>query len=86
MEPEGSLPFSEEPAVGPCPEPDESSLHHRAVALRSVLILSSKLGSGLQSGLVPWDLFANIMYAFVISPMRATFLAPFHSAWFYHPK
>jgi hypothetical protein len=27
MEPEGSLPCSQEPAIGPCPEPDESSLH-----------------------------------------------------------
>jgi hypothetical protein len=27
MEPEGSLLRSQEPATGPCPEPDESSHH-----------------------------------------------------------
>jgi hypothetical protein len=29
MEPEGSLSCSPEPANGPYPEPDESSLHHQ---------------------------------------------------------
>jgi hypothetical protein len=27
MEPEGSLPFSQNPAIGPCAKPDASSLH-----------------------------------------------------------
>jgi hypothetical protein len=27
MEPEGSLPFSQDPATGPYPEPDASTLH-----------------------------------------------------------
>jgi hypothetical protein len=27
MEPEGLLSYSQEPATGPCPEPDESSPH-----------------------------------------------------------
>jgi hypothetical protein len=28
MEPEGSLPFSQEPSTGPDPEPDQSSPYH----------------------------------------------------------
>jgi hypothetical protein len=28
MEPEGSLPFSQEPDTGPCPEPDQSNPYH----------------------------------------------------------
>jgi len=41
MEPEGSLPCSQGPAAGLCPDPDESSPHvAHAVSLRSILILS----------------------------------------------
>jgi hypothetical protein len=31
MEPEGSLPFSQEPCTGPYPEPDQSNLYHSIV-------------------------------------------------------
>jgi hypothetical protein len=37
MQPEGSLPCSQEPATGPYPEPDESSRHPKPVSVRSVL-------------------------------------------------
>ena len=42
MEPEGLLPYSQEPASCPYPEPD-----------RSILILSSHRRLGLPSGLYP---------------------------------
>jgi hypothetical protein len=44
-EPEGSSPYSQEPATGPYPEPTGSNLH----SLRSILILSSHLRLGLPS-------------------------------------
>jgi hypothetical protein len=33
MEPEGSLSCSQKPAIGPSPEPDESSSPHRSLSL-----------------------------------------------------
>jgi hypothetical protein len=53
MEPEGSLPCSQEPATGPYPEPDESSSHPHPSSLRSILMLPSYLRLGLMSGLFP---------------------------------
>jgi hypothetical protein len=33
MEPEGSLPSSQEPSTGPYPEPDQSNTHHPTLSL-----------------------------------------------------
>jgi hypothetical protein len=55
MDAEGSLPYSQQPATGPYPEPDESSPLPPSfpVSLRSVLILFSRICLGLPSGLFP---------------------------------
>jgi hypothetical protein len=45
------------------------------ISLRSILILSTYLRLGLPSGLFPSGLPINILYAFLFSPIRATFPA-----------
>jgi len=75
METEGSLPRLKESAIGPYPEPDEFSQHLLTLFLRSILILSSQLGLGLQSCLFPSRFSTKISYTFLIAPIRATYLA-----------
>jgi hypothetical protein len=49
LEPEGSSPYLQEPGVGPYREPYASSSQiSRPISLRSILILSSSLRSGLR--------------------------------------
>jgi hypothetical protein len=40
-EPEGSSPYSQEPATGPYPEPTETTLQPQPFSLRSILIPST---------------------------------------------
>jgi hypothetical protein len=52
MEPEGSLPCSEEPAAGPCPEPHETRLHSYNL-INICFNIIHHLRLGLPSGLFP---------------------------------
>jgi hypothetical protein len=73
MEPEGSLPCSQELSTAPYPEPDESNPYHPILSLlRSTLIFSIHLRLGLNSGLLPSGFPTNILSAFLYSPIRAT--------------
>jgi hypothetical protein len=74
MEPEGSLPHSQEFAICPYPEPDQSSPCTLLLEV-SFLILSSHLRLGLPSGSCPPGLPTRTLYAPVLSPIRAICLA-----------
>ena len=54
MEPEGSLPHLQEPAICSYPQPDRSSpCPFHSTSLRYILILSCHLRLGLPSGIFP---------------------------------
>jgi hypothetical protein len=74
IEPESSLPCSQEPPIGPYPEPDKSNPCH-PIPLRFILILFTHLRLGHSSGLYPSGFPTNILYAFLFSSIRATFRA-----------
>jgi hypothetical protein len=74
MEPEGSLPCSQEPSTGPYPWARSiQSIPPHPVPLKFNLILSSHLHLGLPSGLFPSDFPTKILYAFRFFPMSAIY-------------
>jgi hypothetical protein len=69
MEPDDSLPCSQEPDAGSYPEPDESSPYHpHSVFLRLIVILSSHLHLGFLSNFFPCDFPTKTLYAFLSFP------------------
>jgi hypothetical protein len=78
MEPEGSLPHSQESSIGPHPEIDQSSPfqpHLNSPRLILILRVFTHLRLGLASGLLP----SNNIYAFLLYHVRAT--CPDHISW-----
>jgi len=71
MEPEVSLPYSQKPASGPCPEADER-FPRPHIYLSSTLILSSNLHLYLISGLYPSSFPTKALYELFFSPILAT--------------
>jgi hypothetical protein len=80
MEPEGSIPCSQEPSTGPYPEPYQSTPSH-PIFLRSILILFTHLRLSIPSGLFPSGLPTNILYAFLFSPHSCYMPRPYHPSW-----
>jgi hypothetical protein len=73
MEPDGSSPYTQQPATCPYPEPDQSSLRPpHPTSRRYILILSSHLRLGLPSDLLPSGSHTKAMYAPLLSPISAT--------------
>jgi hypothetical protein len=68
MEPEGSLPCSQELATVTYPEPDESNPRLATFSPRSVLIFYSHLRLGVPIGLFPLGFPTKLLYAFFFVP------------------
>jgi hypothetical protein len=66
--PEGSLPFSQQPSTGSYPEPDQST----PIYLRYISLLSYHLHLGVRSGLFPSGFPTEFLFTFLFSPNRAT--------------
>jgi hypothetical protein len=78
MEPEGSLPCSQESSTGPYPEPDQSSPYTPSFLSKIILILSIQLRLGLPSGLFPSCFPTNILQTFLFSPLSCYMPCPSH--------
>jgi hypothetical protein len=76
MEPEGSLPRSQQPVTRRYPETAKRSPHaHIPVSLRLVSILISHLRLGLPNGIFPLPLPIKILYAFLFVPVSSSLIS-----------
>jgi hypothetical protein len=81
MEPEGSLPCSQEPSTGPYPEPDRSSPTH-PISLRFISILSTHLRWSSQRSLSLW--LSHQYPTCIPSPHSCYMPRPSHPPWLDH--
>jgi hypothetical protein len=72
MEPEGSSPYTQEPAPCPYPEPHQSSLRPPPNLSKIHFNIISHLRLGLPTGLLPSGFPTKALYAPLLSPIRAT--------------
>jgi len=79
MEHEGSLPRSQQPATCPCPK--INSVHAFALSLRNILISSSHLRLGLQSGFYPSGVPTKTLYEIIF-----TIHATWHASLIWWPE
>jgi hypothetical protein len=67
MEPESSLPCSQEPSTGPYPESDESSPYDPIYFFKTLPVLPCHLRLGLPNGLFLSGFPTKTLYAFILS-------------------
>jgi len=72
MEPEGSLPYPQQPATDPYSEPDASSPLSYPISLISIPVSSFHLQRVLLCCLFPSGFLTKIFYIFHICPVRVT--------------
>jgi hypothetical protein len=77
MEPEGSLPYSQEPSTGPYPEPDRFNPYYPTCL--PILILPTHLRLGLPSGFFPSGFPTTVLYEFPLRPYSC------YIPWLSHP-
>jgi hypothetical protein len=83
MEPEASLPCSQEPSTGPYPQPHQSNPYHPIPHIFAIIILSSHLLLGLPSGLFPSG-FPPTSYMHLSSPPFVLHALPISSFLTHH--
>ena len=86
MEPEGSSPYSQEPAIYPYPEPDRSSLRppSNLSKIRFNIIFPSTPGSS--KWFIPLGFSTKTLYAPLLSPFTCYMSCPSQSSWLDHPN